>query len=213
MSVSREEVRKNHSKAMIKMYAGMTKEQRQEKRNKLKETWAQPENRKKILEISRKGLEAANSPEGRKNFNKANQSEPLRKKRSEIAKNNTHKRMLSKKKYSELNIFFEQKMNNIGLYPIREYPLGPYCVDFCFPENKLVIEADGDFWHANPEFLKERNSSKLYPFQKKTIAIDKAKNTYLKNHGWKLLRFWERDIKKDYEKCLLKIKEYLEQDK
>lgn len=41
-------------------------------------------------------------------------------------------------------------MSDAGLEPEKEYPIGPYYVDFCFPENKLVIEADGDWWHANP---------------------------------------------------------------
>jgi very-short-patch-repair endonuclease len=153
------------------------------------------------------------SPEGIKNRDLANLRPDVRKKRSETAKKNTYKRMMNKDKYSKLNKFLEEKMNESGLYPIREYPIGPYSVDFCFPEEKLIIEADGDFWHANPELLKERNKTTLYPLQKKTIALDKAKNSYLKNHGWILFRFWERDIYKNLENCLIEIKNYLNRDK
>jgi very-short-patch-repair endonuclease len=179
-----EEVRKKHSDATKAFMA--VPENLEARKKKLKETWAKPENRQKILELAIIGLKAANSPEGLKNRALANLRPEVKKKRSEIAKRNTYKRMINKDKYSKLNKFFEQKMNENNLYPEHEYPMGPYAVDFCFPENKLVIEADGDFWHANPEFLKERNKTFLYPFQKKTIALDKAKNTYLRNHGWKL---------------------------
>ena len=113
-------------------------------------------------------------------------------------------------KYSKLNAFLRLKMSDAGLEPEKEYPIGPYYVDFCFPENKLVIEADGDWWHANPEFMRERNIIELHPIQKKMARLDKAKNTYLKNHGWRILRFWERDIYKKIDNCIQTIKNSLQ---
>jgi very-short-patch-repair endonuclease len=202
--------RKRHSEATRKFLSDPVNLEK--RKVSLREAWAKPENKKKLKELSKMGLQAAMAPAGRDNFYKANKDEGLRKKRSEIAKKNCHKRMKGKSKYSKLNDFFEQKMNAADLYPKREYPLGYYSVDFCFPENKLVVEADGDFWHANPEFLKERHITNLYSMQKKTMTLDKAKNTYLKNHGWTVLRFWERDIKNKTEKCLLEITENLNKD-
>jgi very-short-patch-repair endonuclease len=198
-----EKGRKNHSRALKKYFSDP--ENLKERKQALKETWAKPENKVKIIEIAKMGSIAALSPKGRRNLNRANQNPELRKSRSLVAKKYVHKRMLNKDKYSKLNKFLEEKMNSIGLFPVREYPLGPYAVDFCFVDEKLVIEADGDFWHANPEFLKEKGRTELYSMQKRTITLDKAKNTYLKNHGWKLLRFWERDIKSNPEECLRKI--------
>jgi very-short-patch-repair endonuclease len=205
-----DEVRKRHSEATkLFMSNPVNLEAR---RAVLKKTWARPENREKLDKIIQIGLKAAMSPIGRENFYKANKSCALRKKRSDNAKKNCHKRLSSRSRYSKLNDFFEQKMNMAGLYPKREYPIGYYCVDFCFPEKRLVVEADGDFWHANPEFMKEKGKTELYSMQKKTVVRDKSKNTYLKNHEWAILRFWERDIKDKSENCLSIIKESLNKE-
>ena len=70
--------------------------------------------------------------------------------------------------------------------------------DFCFPKQKVIIEVDGDFWHANPN--KYPNQSKLHPHQIKVIGKDKSKSAYITKAddcSWTLLRFWESDIEKE----------------
>jgi very-short-patch-repair endonuclease len=203
-----EQGRKSHSDAAIKY---LSIPGNQEKRNKiLKETWAKPENRKRLEEIIQIGLKAASSPEGQANLRKASQRPELRKIRSINAKKNLQRLLKNRVKYTKLNEFLRLKMSEEGLDPEKEYPIGPYYVDFCFPETKLVIEADGDWWHANPEFMRERNITELHLIQKKMVRLDKAKNTYLKNHGWRFLRFWERDIYKKTAFCIKSIKDSLE---
>jgi len=79
--------------------------------------------------------------------------------------------------------------------------------DFVFPELKVIIECDGDFWHANPV---KYASKKRYPAQKNTLRLDKAKNAYIKKVDggtWELHRFWETDIKKNVGNCVNQIKE------
>jgi len=63
--------------------------------------------------------------------------------------------------------------------------------DFYIPEKNLVIEVDGDFWHCNP---KSKHSLPKYESQKKNLIRDKEKEQWLKDNGYKLLRFWENDI-------------------
>ena len=85
-----------------------------------------------------------------------------------------------------------------------------FMCDFCFPQQKIIIEVDGDFWHANPN--KYPVDSFLHPHQIKGIGRDKSKNAYImKVDGgtWTLLRFWESDIKKDVSICVDKIEEEL----
>ena len=82
--------------------------------------------------------------------------------------------------------------------------------DFCFPQKKIIIEVDGDFWHGNPD--KFPDVTKLHKHQLKGIGRDKSKNAYISkidNGSWTLLRFWESDIKKDVMKCVDKIEEVL----
>jgi len=63
--------------------------------------------------------------------------------------------------------------------------------DFYIPEKNLVIEVDGDFWHCNPN---SKHSLPKYESQKKNLIRDKEKEQWLKDNGYKLLRFWESDI-------------------
>lgn len=63
--------------------------------------------------------------------------------------------------------------------------------DFYIPEKNLVIEVDGDFWHCNPN---SKHHLPKYESQKKNLIRDKEKEQWLKDNGYKLLRFWESDI-------------------
>lgn len=106
------------------------------------------------------------------------------------------------------HVKFKHKMSVSEYY--EKYPgTCVYSKEYTDFLRKRIVEADGDWWHANPEFMRERKITKLHSIQKKMIRLDKAKNIYLKNHEWKLLRFWERDIYNNTELCLHKIKEAL----
>lgn len=69
--------------------------------------------------------------------------------------------------------------------------------DFYLPEKKILIECDGDFWHANPKFYP--NEMKLYDVQKRIKIKDKLKNQIADENGFKLLRFWEDEINNNFE--------------
>ena len=55
----------------------------------------------------------------------------------------------------------------------------------------ICIFADGDYWHSDgfPETRKR----------------DKIVNKELKKQGYKVLRFWEHEIKKNVDFCINKI--------
>jgi G:T-mismatch repair DNA endonuclease (very short patch repair protein) len=65
-----------------------------------------------------------------------------------------------------------------------------YQTDIFIPSLNLVIECDGDYWHANP--LKFTNPSNR---QLKQIDKDKIRTKELKEKGYNVLRLWECDIK------------------
>ena len=82
--------------------------------------------------------------------------------------------------------------------------------DFCFPQQKVIVEVYGDFWHANPK--KYPIGSILHKHQLKDIGRDKSKEAYIRtvdNHSWTYLVLWESDIKKNVAKCVDKIEEAL----
>ena len=77
-----------------------------------------------------------------------------------------------------------------------------FVCDFAIPELKIAIEADGDYWHANPKFY---NSLGQGIRQKRNVQKDKYEKIYLGERGWLLLRFYESEIKSDVGKCVDEI--------
>jgi DNA mismatch endonuclease (patch repair protein) len=82
--------------------------------------------------------------------------------------------------------------------------------DFVLKEAKIAVFCDGKFWHGY-RFNKWKKN--LAPFWLKKIATnrkrDRKVNKELKKQGWKILRFWDFEIKKDLSKCLMKIEKAL----
>jgi very-short-patch-repair endonuclease len=73
---------------------------------------------------------------------------------------------------------------------ILEFNLKYYSVDIAFPNSKLAIEVDGDFYHVNEELGYEAKSK----IQKRNLKNDIKKNNFYLENGWTCLRFWESDI-------------------
>ncbi len=77
------------------------------------------------------------------------------------------------------------------------------CPDLAFPESKLVVFCDGDFWHGRHwderrnKLLRGANST--YWVAKITANITRdwrVTRAYL-DAGWTVLRFWESDLRAD----------------
>ena len=82
-----------------------------------------------------------------------------------------------------------------------------YSIDFALPNLKIAIECDGDYFHINPQFFPNGPKDAI---QRRNIGRDKAKNTFLSNRGWKIIRFWECEINSGIfkENLICKLKEF-----
>ena len=62
----------------------------------------------------------------------------------------------------------------------RQYPVGPYIVDFCCLADRLVVEVDGGqhAWRAGE---------------------DGARTAWLEAHGYRVLRFWNNEVLENIE--------------
>lgn len=71
--------------------------------------------------------------------------------------------------------------------------------DFYLPNYDLIIEADGDYWHGNPEKYDE-----LDEIQERTKEKDKRKEEYFAQSEYELERFWGSEIRsKGFESELI----------
>lgn len=78
--------------------------------------------------------------------------------------------------------------------------------DFYIPLKNIIIEIDGDFWHCNPN---TKYALPEYKTQEKNIKRDKQKNQWAQDNGFKLLRFWEYDIKNHPQQIIEILKKEL----
>lgn len=79
-----------------------------------------------------------------------------------------------------------------------------FVCDIAIPYLKIIIECDGDYWHANPTIYSKEN---LTFNQKKNLQRDRFKDKFLEERGWTVLRFFESDIKNNAKKCMNIIEE------
>ncbi|MBU0627626.1 MAG: very short patch repair endonuclease [Nanoarchaeota archaeon] len=80
--------------------------------------------------------------------------------------------------------------------------------DFASKKFKISIFIDSCFWHKCPKHFRKPTSNNFYWTKKINRNVERSKevNNHLKKKGWKVLRFWEHEIKKNPGKCLIKIK-------
>lgn len=86
-------------------------------------------------------------------------------------------------------------------------------IDIAFPRKKLAIFIDGCFWHGCPEHSRLPKTRKNYwhPKLKRNIERDRAKEERLKSEGWKIMRFWEHELK-DLNAIMDKIQTALKEE-
>jgi very-short-patch-repair endonuclease len=73
----------------------------------------------------------------------------------------------------------------LGVHFRRQVPIGPYIVDFACLGQRLVVEVDGGQHLASAE--------------------DKVRDRWLRERGYRVLRFWNHEVLKNTEGVLLAI--------
>ena len=81
--------------------------------------------------------------------------------------------------------------------------------DIVISKLKLIIFIDGEFWHGYKwkEKKKKIKANRQYwiPKIERNMKRDKKYNQILRQKGWTVLRFWEHQIKKDFDSVIEKI--------
>ena len=99
--------------------------------------------------------------------------------------------MLVAKLLKDNNIeFFEQKKIK---YNEKNY----YIVDFLIKGTKIIVEANGDYWHGNPKLYSELNN-----LQKKWKINEDIRLKTLTELGYTIFVLWEYDLKNDSNSCI-----------
>jgi DNA mismatch endonuclease (patch repair protein) len=78
--------------------------------------------------------------------------------------------------------------------------LNRWTVDAAIPPLRLVLQADGDYWHGLlPQYRQD-------PRVAGNVANDARQDEALTGAGWTVLRFWERDLIADLPSCTVRLR-------
>ncbi len=117
---------------------------------------------------------------------------------SRVKAKNTKPELIVFNKLEELNIPFEKH------YLVTGKP------DVAFPDKKIAVFIDGEFWHGR-HFIKEKERYSDFWIKKisDNIKRDKRSRRLLKNAGWKVIRIWDKDLKKNKDKEITKLMKFI----
>lgn len=88
--------------------------------------------------------------------------------------------------------------------------------DVCIKNKKLAIFIDSEFWHGKMYLngqIPKSNQEYWIPKLERNIRRDKEVNSCLKENGWKVFRFWTKDIYKNCDQLIDQIINYLKTTK
>ena len=95
----------------------------------------------------------------------------------------------------------------------KNYKKIPGSPDIAITSKKMAIFVDGEFWHGYDWIRRKEKlkSNKEYWIAKieENMVRDKRNDKLLKEMGWKVIHFWENEIKKNLMSCLAKIENSL----
>ena len=110
-----------------------------------------------------------------------------------------------KSKDSKIELLLRQELWNRGLR-YRKNVRGVFGhPDIAFIGRKVAVFCDSEFWHGY-DWERRKNdikSNQAFWISKieRNMARDEEVNEYLTSKGWKVLRFWGKQIQKDVAGC------------
>lgn len=93
----------------------------------------------------------------------------------------------------------------------RVHPRLPGRPDVAFVKAKLAVFVDGCFWHSCPDHCSMPASNTQFWTEKlaRNVARDRSVDNQLAQLGWRVVRFWEHEIKDAPMSCVLKLESLL----
>ena len=95
---------------------------------------------------------------------------------------------------AEQKLWARIRNDQLGVTFRRQHAIGSYIPDFCCPKAKLIIELDGS------QHLEQ-------------VEYDAKRTKYLESLGYKVIRFWNKDVMKDIDGVIRAIMQAMESER
>lgn len=86
---------------------------------------------------------------------------------------------------------------------VKDLPGRP---DIVFSKARVAVFIDGDFWHGYRFPSWEHKVSDFWKTKiSKNRERDRKNHRKLRKMGWKVIRLWQHDLKRDFDGCIARI--------
>jgi DNA mismatch endonuclease (patch repair protein) len=112
---------------------------------------------------------------------------------------------------TSIEIAFRKALWREGIRYRKNYKALPGKPDIAITKWKIAVFCDGGFWHGKDwkRAKSKIKSNREYWIAKieRNLKRDKEVNQDLKRLGWTVLRFWDKDIKKNLGACVEEVRD------
>lgn len=127
-----------------------------------------------------------------------------------LTKDQRHKNMQAiRSKDTRIEIKLRKALWRRGYRYRKNYSSLPGKPDIVFVKQKVAIFCDSEFWHGfdwdNRKGKIKSNRDYWIKKIERNIERDKYINQQLESQGWKVMRFWGKEIEKNLDWCILCI--------
>ncbi|MES2462871.1 MAG: very short patch repair endonuclease [Armatimonadota bacterium] len=111
-----------------------------------------------------------------------------------------------KNKNTNIEVKLRSAIHSEGFRFLKHVKELPGTPDLVFTRAKLAVFIDGDFWHG---YRFNRLKLNLKPFWRDKIQTNRQRDIRnfcaLRDMGWRVIRIWQHEIKKDLPKAVRRV--------
>ena len=111
-----------------------------------------------------------------------------------------------KLKNGSLEKLVQNELRALGLRFRRHNRSLPGSPDISFPNERVVVFVDGDFWHG---WRLPAWEHKLQPFWREKLRTNRERDQRnfcrIRSLGWRVIRIWQHQLLHDKEECLRRV--------
>lgn len=110
-------------------------------------------------------------------------------------------------KPTKIELQVQSMLDEMGIEYELEFSHDNFFYDFRIKNTSLLIEVNGDYWHANPSVYPDKES--LNETQRKMVRRDHYKRRVAREHGYYVLYLWEHDLKNQPDAVRITLERYV----
>lgn len=101
-------------------------------------------------------------------------------------------------------IALRRALHAVGVRGWRcHYKRAPGSPDLAWPRRRVAVFVDGAFWHGHPSRHKPGRSGRYWDEKiRANVARDRRADRELAELGWRVVRFWDFEVRRDLKGCV-----------